>query len=299
MVAYQLLPDLAADDFARLKASIAERGVEVPVIVDEDGAIIDGHNRALIADSLGIDYPKIVRAGLAPHEKRLLAVELNLARRQLTEAQKVLLGKKIEPDIAARARQREYAGKAQDPVDNCPQGTTRDEVARTVGLGSGRTYERAKRVVDAVEQYAPDLLPHVANGDLDLDDARKELKQRGIAYEAPKPTDLPVPGSLAEARQKAAAIFDAMTPEQLAAYDAETARWDERPRLGHDLAGVGVFISRARLALSKIADDTITRHLGDPAIVDQLDRSLNALNEMSERYRALLDASRAPLRRVK
>jgi len=36
----------------------------------------------------------------------------------------------LEPDIAEIARLREQAGKRIDPMDICPQGTTRDEVAK-------------------------------------------------------------------------------------------------------------------------------------------------------------------------
>lgn len=181
---FQLLPELSAEDSDRLTASIKARGVEVPVIVDENGDIIDGHNRARIANELGIDYPKEVRTGLADHEKRLLAVDLNLARRHMTDAQKVLLGRAIEPDIAERSRIRQIeSGKAHGlPPDGqmSTRGATRDEVAKTVGLGSGRTYERAKQVIEAVEAE-PDgeqLVSNLQSGDWTLDDARTELKSR-------------------------------------------------------------------------------------------------------------------------
>lgn len=41
-------------------------------------------------------------------------------RRQLTDAQKVLLGKKIEPDIAALARQRQPSALRQGNQDHSP-----------------------------------------------------------------------------------------------------------------------------------------------------------------------------------
>ena len=43
---YQLLPELAADEYQALKADIAKHGVLVPVEIDQDGALIDGHNFA-------------------------------------------------------------------------------------------------------------------------------------------------------------------------------------------------------------------------------------------------------------
>lgn len=188
MSKYQLLPPLASDDMERLKASIIERGVKMPVVLDENGDILDGHNRVMIADSLGIEYPRIIESGLAEHEKRIFVAELNAARRQMTDAQKVALGKRIEPDIAERARLRQIqlAGTRPNTEGHTPSGQmsvrseTRDEVARTVQLGSGRTYERGKQVLEELEKEpdGPQLMKHIESGDWDMDDAREELRMR-------------------------------------------------------------------------------------------------------------------------
>lgn len=185
---YQLLPDLPADDYARLKADIAQRGVLVPVELDEAGHVLDGHHRVKIANELGIEYPTVTRIGLAEHEKRLHAVSLNLARRHLTDAQKVALGRTIEPDIAEEARGR----KAQAPGQ--PQGVkakvsggqlttrdeadkTRDEVARQVGIGSGRTYERHRKTLEEAEKVIPEVAAKAEAGELTMRDVTKAVRQ--------------------------------------------------------------------------------------------------------------------------
>jgi len=85
---YQLLPELPPEQFEALKADIAERGVVVPVVMDEFGTILDGHNRARACRELGInDYPVEVRRGLSEPEKRALARNLNVLRRHLTREQ--------------------------------------------------------------------------------------------------------------------------------------------------------------------------------------------------------------------
>jgi hypothetical protein len=119
-----------------------------------------------------------LKRGLSEAQKRIYAAEMNLARRQLTGAQKVLLGTAIERDIADEAEARMLAGRTPDPQDNCPEGPapqTRDIVAKTVGLGSGRNYERSKQVLDALkrEEDGPQLIQHVASGDWDMDDVRR------------------------------------------------------------------------------------------------------------------------------
>ena len=93
----------------------------------------------------------------------------------------MLLGREIEPDIRAVAESRQ--GVRTDLVDTCPQGfgeKTRDAVASTVGLGSGRTYERAKALIEEIE-YEPDadgLLAKLKSGEMDLADVRQELRER-------------------------------------------------------------------------------------------------------------------------
>ena len=85
---YQLLPELMREQYEALKKDIAELGVIVPVIVDEFGAILDGHNRARACRELGInDYPVEVRSGLSEAEKRVLARKLNVLRRHMNREQ--------------------------------------------------------------------------------------------------------------------------------------------------------------------------------------------------------------------
>ncbi len=80
---YQLLPPLTAELRAALRADIAARGVMIPVELDENGAILDGHHRAAIAAELGIDYPTIVREGWSEAQKRDHVYKINILHRQL------------------------------------------------------------------------------------------------------------------------------------------------------------------------------------------------------------------------
>lgn len=186
MTKYQLLPPLSSGDMDLLKQSIVDRGVKMPVVLDENGEILDGHNRVMIADSLGIEYPRIVESGMEEHEKRIFVAELNAARRQLTDAQQVMLGQEIEPDIAHRSLLRKLAGKKDETlVTGVTQvgpneRKTSAEVARTVRLGSHMAYERGKKLLAELEEEedGDQLMQHVENGDWDLDDVRKELKTR-------------------------------------------------------------------------------------------------------------------------
>lgn len=86
---FQRFDELPSDEYAALKADIAKRGVLVPIELDENGNILDGHHRKQAVDELGIkDYPTVVRRFASDDEKEEHVVTLNVRRRHLTSEQK-------------------------------------------------------------------------------------------------------------------------------------------------------------------------------------------------------------------
>ncbi len=57
MAKFQVMPDLAPDEYEALKSDIAKRGIQIPVLIDQAGDIVDGHHRFRIATELGIVCP--------------------------------------------------------------------------------------------------------------------------------------------------------------------------------------------------------------------------------------------------
>lgn len=83
-----LLPALGDDDLKALRDDIRDRGIVVPIIVDEHHNVIDGANRLRIAAELGIrNLPVDIRPGLSHPEKEELAEDLNPHRRHLSREQ--------------------------------------------------------------------------------------------------------------------------------------------------------------------------------------------------------------------
>lgn len=102
---YQLLPRLSDEEYDALKADIAENGVRVPIDVDENGTILDGHHRAWITADLGIDCPKRVVADLSDEQKRTHAVAVNVHRRSLSREQRrelIQRSLKADPQLSDR-----------------------------------------------------------------------------------------------------------------------------------------------------------------------------------------------------
>ncbi|NQU20332.1 MAG: ParB N-terminal domain-containing protein [Candidatus Nealsonbacteria bacterium] len=101
---YQPLPDLPPDEFEALKADIDENGLQYPIIEDELGNCLDGHQRKRALKELGIkNYSVKVIAGLSEEQKWHYSISVNLKRRQLTTPQKRTLIEnelKRSPEIA-------------------------------------------------------------------------------------------------------------------------------------------------------------------------------------------------------
>jgi len=109
-----LLPPLAGLEFDALKASIKREGVRDPIVVDEDGNILDGHHRYRIKP----DAPRKVLKGLSEGQKAAFVLGSNLQRRNLSVDQKAEL----------RKRQQEVAAVLKG------EGTTQEEIAARLGV---------------------------------------------------------------------------------------------------------------------------------------------------------------------
>ncbi len=85
---YRILPGLPTERYQALKSDIALRGVQVPVIIDQHGNVLDGWHRWLVCQELGVFCPSEVRYFTTEAEKFRLIVEVNCNRRQLNREEK-------------------------------------------------------------------------------------------------------------------------------------------------------------------------------------------------------------------
>lgn len=106
---YQTMPPLSEEDATALEKSIRTHGIQVPVLVDEESTIIDGHHRWEIGTRCGIPVPTETREGLTEAQKVALSISLNKDRRQLSSAQKreiIAASLKAEPEASNREHAR-------------------------------------------------------------------------------------------------------------------------------------------------------------------------------------------------
>lgn len=95
---YQLMPRLTDEEFEWLRDDIRTNGVLVPVVLDDQGQILDGHHRLACIASLELETPGLVipyqtevRRNLTEDQKRDYVIALNLKRRHLSEQQRLSL----------------------------------------------------------------------------------------------------------------------------------------------------------------------------------------------------------------
>lgn len=152
-----LVPRPMTRDLVALRESIhRERRVRDAIKVRaSDMVIIDGHTRHEEALRCGLLEVPIVEE-FVPHvtETWKLVASCATTRRHLSDWQRVRLAARVLPLEQAEAKLRMAAGRKQGHgVDACPPaedeaGKTRDNIARKVGLGSGRQLDRGLRLLE-------------------------------------------------------------------------------------------------------------------------------------------------------
>jgi N6-adenosine-specific RNA methylase IME4 len=185
---YQFLPPLSPEERAALKADIAAHGILVPVERDEDGSILDGHERSTIGTELGIEVPSVVRADLSEGEKVEHAIKLNILRRHLGP---VAWAEAFRQIAEARGIADRVGGKGGRPKGNAD---TVSALAAELGVDT-RTARRRLRLADEVAEYAPELAAGVDRREVtagQIHDRAHRERIRAIAADIEaEPTPLP------------------------------------------------------------------------------------------------------------
>lgn len=107
-----LIPKQSVDEYEGLKASIRDLGVLYPIVLNQQGIILDGHSRYRISQELGIPCPYVLvnLSNDSLLEKQFI-IEANCTRRHLTKLQRIELALKMEPLYKERAKKRMMASE--------------------------------------------------------------------------------------------------------------------------------------------------------------------------------------------
>ncbi len=149
---YQVMPDLGDAEFQALKSSIAESGIIVPIELDENGEILDGHHRLRAWNELrseGVkvaDYPRIVRPNLTEEQKRNHARSLNVLRRHLTTDQRDEVMRQMRADGATIQRIADTVGVSYGTAHGVTSNVNiKTDIENARGQTRPASYERKKK----------------------------------------------------------------------------------------------------------------------------------------------------------
>jgi ParB-like chromosome segregation protein Spo0J len=129
--------NLSVDEYETLKDSIQHKGLKLPIIVNKEGIILDGHHRFSVCKELGIE-PKIeIKTFDTIYNEKRFVIYANTTRRHLLHHQKAALAlelKKIEDDEAKdKLRQIGKESKNKFSTTNQPTRDNSTEVPKNLG----------------------------------------------------------------------------------------------------------------------------------------------------------------------
>ncbi len=168
---YQLFDKLRPEEHAALKADIKKRGVKVPIEMDDQDNILDGHNRVAIAEELGLDYETIVREFATESEKREHVIKLNLARRHLDPVRWGLAFKML---IAERGARPGEGGDRKSPATVA--GDAIADIAEEVGV-SERTARHRVAQANVYKALPAKDRKRVESGEATVQQVKREQRE--------------------------------------------------------------------------------------------------------------------------
>lgn len=174
--AAEAFPLLEGDQLDDLVSNIREHGLQVPIVLDEGGALLDGRNRLQACKLANVEPEFTTYDGDDPVG---FILQMNVRRRHLNPGQRAFAALALMPhfeteaaDRRAQARGEARGTKRTSERADLPAetGRARDAAAKAVGT-SGRAVAQAKRV----HEKAPHLAEKVRAGTLSLNAAERQV----------------------------------------------------------------------------------------------------------------------------
>jgi DNA-binding XRE family transcriptional regulator len=172
-----LIPPLTSDDYQNLYESIRKEGIiRTPCHVSKDNVVLCGNNRLKIAKELGLAEVPAIVVDVAPEQYFFYALEDNLFRRQLNDAQKAELILLLKPEIQKQQLKNKAANFEKDEtkrVEINTLGRTTNILAKKVGISPDTLVKSEK-----IKKENPNLFAQVKNGRVSVNSAYQQIRKR-------------------------------------------------------------------------------------------------------------------------
>lgn len=158
----KLIPPLVPDEKDRLRANLKRDGCRDALVVwEEEGILLDGHNRLEICEEEGIEYRTATISLPDRTAAEIWILENQAGRRNLSISQKAVLALDLEKRYAdARKQHQNISTGAESAL--CVEHPSRRDAANKFGI-SPTAVKRAKTIQN---RGIPELMDAVKSGDL-------------------------------------------------------------------------------------------------------------------------------------
>lgn len=162
----ELIPQLSSEKFNMLKKNIKEDGViHDPIIVDENGFILDGHHRYKIAEQLDIPYKTQVQK-VKKDKERLWLAKHQIGRREMSKDQRAVLGLAFIGDFSKICKDKQSEGGKTKKSGGKPL-IASEMVAKEMGVNA-----LIMKYVISVNAHIPEFIPFIRNGEYTVNDGK-------------------------------------------------------------------------------------------------------------------------------
>jgi len=210
-----LVPQLSTEEYESLKQSIKENGLWVPIVVNKDGVILDGHHRYKACQELGIKepYKTVTKEDFPdkPHEK-MFVIDCNLTRRQLNNFQRTELALKSKSILEEIVKQNEsHGGKGDRNL------TPLGRVDEQIGQRAGVSRDTVRKVEKIAEKASEEVKQSLRAGKMSINEAIKRIHEEERWHEIDKELQIHKLklGNAIKELDKADKEFDELSVEQL------------------------------------------------------------------------------------
>ena len=175
-----LVPELSLEEYESLKQSIKkENGLYVPIIVNQNGVILDGHHRYKACQELGIEPKTLIREFKDKLDEQLFVIDCNLIRRQLNNFQRTELALKSKPILEAIVKRNESLG-GKGGRNLTPLGRIDERIGERAGV-SRDTVRKIEKILEYEKSITDKVKQDLRLGKVSINEAYKivELDQEG------------------------------------------------------------------------------------------------------------------------
>jgi N6-adenosine-specific RNA methylase IME4 len=168
----ELVPPLTDEEYNSLKQSIKENGQQLPILVNNEGVVLDGHHRFKICDELKITPKHKTETFENKLYEKLFVIDSNLQRRQLNKFQRTELHLVRQPILKEIAEKNQKAGVKLDTSGLIkPEG--KDGVNEKIGKLAKVGHDTVRKVKNIKEKGTKEIIDKVRSGQLSISYAAK------------------------------------------------------------------------------------------------------------------------------